>query len=823
VPIADVQTPPRLLRAQEAMHRLADEGIHFAPIRHHSPACAIAVEAQMAELRPTAVLIEGPEEFGLLLDDLQNERTRPPVAILSHSEGEHGRSTGFFPLADYSPEWVALRGARRTGASVAFIDLAWGSRERREPADDEEALLLSIQGERHLAHSRTLAELARREHCRDHDELWDQLFELRSPAGLRDWRALGADVFVWSSLARLDYEPEVLMAEGSIAREGMMASRIRSCRAEVEGPILVVTGAFHTLALVEALGGAPEGADVRAAAPAASADRAVDAPSAWLIRYDFRRLDALDGYGAGMPSPGFHQRSWQHLTSPGQRAVGDVATSVLVDIARDVSAAGTRELLGVADVTAAALQAQRLADLRGHSRAGRTDVLDAITSCFVADDGPSAALREAVARVFAGDLLGDVPEGVAAPPVVAEARRRAAALRFSIDDSARRHVSLDVRRSSAHRARSRFLALMEFLGTGFAQRISGPDFVAGVSLGRLHEEWSYAWSPLVEAELIDRSAEGATLIDIAEQRLRRVEEALDASADRRSSSAVSVLAQAVVIGIDDAQGRLASLVDRHIDDDPSLASVVAAAHRLLALWQARDQLDLADAVSIRRLIERCIPAAGYLIPALAVTPVHSDDAAIDTLVSLRDLVRQLADSGIRSTDGEPIETAAVHRELARLRLGADTTSAVAGALTAFAAVDGELLENGLEEIVVAQLGSGADAERAVRFLAGFMKAAPDLLLHTPELFAVVDAGLRRLGGDAFLAYLPELRRAFSWLKPRETAALADRIAADNGVSSADLVVRHIEVTATALGEAIELERLLAASLIDDGLGDWAAS
>ena len=802
--------PARLERAREALERLEAEGIHFAPVRHHSPACAFAVSALIADVRPTTVLIEGPEEFAALLPDLVSEECVPPVAILSHTVG----SSGFFPLAGYSPEWVALREGTAAGARIAFIDLAWRARPDTEhgPDANEEWIAQSMQEERHLAHSRTLAELAKREHCRDHDELWDQLFELRDRHALGDWRNVFSDVFAWSALARLDYEPDVLLAEGSVAREALMFTRIREHRARTQGPILVVTGAFHTLALVEALTGAAEGRLITDAVPGAGYPEPPNTTdSSWLIRYDFRRLDALGGYGAGMPSPGYYERSWQQLRSAGAETTS-VAVGVLVDTARAVTSAGTSQLISVPEVAAAVIHAERLADLRGHPHPGRADVLDAITSCFVTDEGPTAALREALREVLAGSALGSVPPSANQPPAVGEARRRVAELRLSVDDSSSRTVTLDVRRSQRHRDRSRYFALMEFLGTGFARRIAGPDFIAGRGLGRLHEEWSYAWSPLVEAELVRVSSEGVTLADIAAGRLRAVELELEESTGRRSAyAAVTVLAQAIVIGLDEHLDRLGSLVERHLETDPDLASLAGAGERLLALWTARTELDIGEGASVLRLIDAVVAPLAYLTPSLAATAPEAEDTAVGTILSVRGLVRELGSAGI---DAE-----AVSRELARVRLDPECAPGVFGALTALAAVDGEVTTAQLAALVSAQLGAGADAERAVRFLAGMMKAAPDLLVHDPELLAVVDGAIRGLAPDAFLAYLPELRRSFSWLKPRETAALAEHVALATGVSATTLEARSA-VTGADLDRGIKVERALVDSLTRDGLRAW---
>ena len=52
--------PQRLQLALQQQKALADKGIHFLPIRHHSPACAYAVLQSLQQLQPKHVLIEAP-------------------------------------------------------------------------------------------------------------------------------------------------------------------------------------------------------------------------------------------------------------------------------------------------------------------------------------------------------------------------------------------------------------------------------------------------------------------------------------------------------------------------------------------------------------------------------------------------------------------------------------------------------------------------------------------------------------------------------------------------------------------------------------------
>ncbi|MEU6145397.1 DUF5682 family protein [Streptomyces sp. NPDC047081] len=100
-------------------------------VRHHGPGSARAVRAALDAARPQVVLIEGPPEADSLIPLAAEEDMRPPVALLAHAVDEPGRSA-FWPLAEFSPEWVAIRWALQHEVPARFIDLpathtlAWG-------------------------------------------------------------------------------------------------------------------------------------------------------------------------------------------------------------------------------------------------------------------------------------------------------------------------------------------------------------------------------------------------------------------------------------------------------------------------------------------------------------------------------------------------------------------------------------------------------------------------------------------------------------------------------------------------------------------------
>jgi hypothetical protein len=269
--------------------------------------------------------------------------------------------------------------------------------------------------------------------------------------------------------------------------------------------------------------------------------------------------------------------------------------------------------------------------------------------------------------------------------------------------------------------------------------------------------------------------------------------------------------QAAVVGLRDRLPHLAKIVDHHLDADPSLGSVTSAAFRLLAILASATELDLGEPEPIRNVLAHSISAAAYLVPSLRESTPERDDESVELVVELRGLIA-------RTSEQTDISTSPIGRELERLRLDSDTSPAVLGALVALAAVDGQVDDAEVARVLVSRMGAGSDVETAVRFLAGFMRAAPDLVLRDPAAFDAIDAGVKNLSDDAFLEFLPDLRRAFSWLKPTETASLAERIAGASGIG---LVLVRTDLTAEDLQLGAALQRALVRELASEGLLGWA--
>src|SRR6201996_8013523 len=485
----------------------AARNVYFFPIRHHSPACALHLREALRAIRPTAVLIEGPVDFEPLIDELLAPGVVPPVAMVALPDSdarEKGRAgTTYYPICRHSPEYISIQVASELGATTRFIDLP--SRHPAMLSDGRgrpEQPLMPMR-ETVFDSGAYVEAMCARAGFRDGLALWDGLFEAR--VRTVDWRGFFARVGAYCSALRAASNADELRTDGTLAREAMMRACLHEAMVKPTGPIAVVTGGFHTPALI--------GEQAEAARPA----EAVTRSSAWLIRYDFRALDRLNGYGAGLPLPGFYERVWERLVGASDDTKPSLTEEILVGFRAYLSANEPALTFSFPTLRAMVEAARRLAELRALSEPGRTELFDALQSSAIKEEievGRHPILA-AFTTFLQGDRLGDLPPGSRLPPLIERARRKARAHGLSLEDALPKTRDLDIYRKPRHGQTSQFLHAMRLIAPSFAERVKGPDRVHGFRADMLMETWSYAWSPAVEASLIERAADGETVRDVA--------------------------------------------------------------------------------------------------------------------------------------------------------------------------------------------------------------------------------------------------------------------------------------------------------------------
>ena len=211
--------------------------VEFFGVRHHSPAAARLVAQRITDRPPAAVLIEGPTEYNQRIEELLLDHELPVMlyswAPMFPDAPEDSTDWGirrgsFYPLTDYSPEWVALRTAHRAGVPVEFIDLPWlafadiavaENRYAETPVTEEAA-----------------EKLIREFGVDDMSGLIDELVEIDPELSLDSYRER---IGLLGSILRGETDPETR------AREAHMAHRITDARRRFGDDILVVCGAAH--------------------------------------------------------------------------------------------------------------------------------------------------------------------------------------------------------------------------------------------------------------------------------------------------------------------------------------------------------------------------------------------------------------------------------------------------------------------------------------------------------------------------------------------------------------------------------------------------
>jgi hypothetical protein len=640
---------------------------------------------------------------------------------------------------------------------------------------------------------------------RDGLALRDGLFEAR--ARTSDWRGFFASVGAYCSALRAASDVEELRSDGTLAREAMMRACLHEAMAKSSGPIAVVTGGFHTPALI--------GERTEAVRPAEAAARS----SAWLIRYDFRALDRLNGYGAGLPLPGFYERVWERLVGASDDTKTSLTEEILVGFRAHLIANEPALTFSFPTLRSMVEAARRLAELRGLSEPGRTELFDALQSSAIKEEIEvgSHPILAAFTTFLQGDRLGDLPPGSRLPPLIERARREARAHGLSLEDAMPKTRDLDIYRKPRHGQTSQFLHAMRLVAPSFAERVKGPDRVHGFRADMLMETWTYAWSPAVEASLIERAADGETVRDVAVTILiRRLVDLEQEGQCNNAEAAFNLLGIAFDAGVGEGADVLVAAVGTAVRADGNLLRLA----RALIIGQALHSR--AKAMQS----ESGIQAFASLLPALLDQLVRriaerlGDLAAVgpdnvsEAIRSLAALAEAMADPD-PPFPTEPLRNALV--DLMTLQLDPELT----GAVIALAALIGLIDDTEAGRRLSAALAGAFERPGdAIRTLSGVMALAPQLFINDSSVINAIDELFGAVDDEGFLALLPQLRMAFAELSPHETDRVAVVVAAAHGAGEDDVAILREVPDARVLTEHLALGERLRSQWLQDGLAAW---
>lgn len=686
------------------------------------------VARALETLKPDAVLIEGPADANTAIAAAGHEAMRPPVALLVY-EPERPAEAAYYPFAEFSPEWQAIRWALTHNTDVRFIDLP---RAMRQSTEDNAQSEPPEEGERRDP----LEELAIAAGCTDGEAWWGRLIEERrgndDPLAVFD-AIREAMAPARERLAGERHDPDEPL------RESHMRAEIRAAMKDGFERIAVICGAWHAPVLTtDALSAMPAKAD----AAALKGLKASKTAATW-IPWSNERLAFHSGYGAGVISPGWHEHLWLHPQDLSERWLARVAR-LFRDEGLDASPASVVEAVRLAE---------SLSVMRGRPRAGLDELGEATLAIMC--HGQATPMRLISERLIVGNRLGEVPPDTPAVPLQRDlaALQKSLRLKASADD-----VVLDLdQRNTTDLARSQLLHRLSLLDIPWGTL----QDAQARRTSTFHELWRLQWKPEFALAVIQAARWGNTVADAAAACVA------DRAANATALAQLTTLLDHAMLA--DLPAGVAQLIRRLTDlaavgaEVGGLLEAVPPLARVLRYGNVRQTDAALVAPVLAAIIARvCVG----LLPACASL---DDDAAA--------LMRQRIDGAHASiTTLDRADLSQPWIEALRALEDAAIHGVVAGRAARILLDLGAVPPDEAAERLSLQLSRGNDPAAASAWLEGFLSGSGMVLLHDDRLLGIVDEWVTSLSREAFEAVCPIARRTFAEFARPERRQLGEKLA-----------------------------------------------
>jgi hypothetical protein len=672
------------------------------------------------------------------------------VALLVYRPSEKGEPTRavYYPFAEFSPEWQALRWAVARRVPARFMDL---------PVAHRFAVRLGRPRGEDVDPIGVLGEAAG---YPDPERWWEQIVEeRRDPTGVFE-AILEAMTAVRATAGPPDAEESL--------REAWMRRTIRAAERGGASNVAVVCGAWHAPALQ--------------ARPPAKADAAtlrglprVTVAATW-VPWTYGRLTYASGYGAGIVSPGWYDHLW--------RVRDATAVAWMTHVARLLRAEDLDASSG--HVIDAVRLAEALAALRGRAAAGLDELTEATRA--VMTGGSDLPLRVVHRKLIVGERLGAVSPRAPSVPLARDLEAQRRSLRLK-QEPTERVLDLDLRRD-IDLARSHLLHRLRLLGVAWGE----PEDLAQVmTLGTFRERWRLAWDPDLAVSLVEAAMWGNT-----------VEEAAAACAADRVEQATTLarlgelLDQTLLAALPAAAARVMARLDEITaasTDVPALLEALPPLARTLRYGDVRQT----DSATVTRVVDGLVARACVGLPAACVAldegaarkieeALGAVSGALALLAGPRE-ARSPGDApGVEASPPSRDEHRAEwHEALATVAADERVHGLVAGRALRLLLDAGAVSREEVLRRTGLALSPARPPEQAGAWAEGLLRGSGLLLLHDDALWEVVDRWIAGLPEEAFTALLPLARRTFAAYSPaerREIGARARREARGDAAAAA---------------------------------------
>lgn len=704
-------------------------------IRHHGPGSAKSLLQALDRYQPDLILVEAPEELIPLLDYLNLEDLRPPIAALLYNPKDLQQAV-YYPFASFSPEWQAFQWAHRQSVPVWAMDLPQAMRlglgqepERLEALEAEETkdpLVLDIARD-------PMGYLARLAGYTDSERWWEVFFEQgRGQAEVFDT--------VLELMQTLRAEVGTAGQADNRIREAYMRKILRKAQKAGYDRIAVVCGAWHTPALADL-----QAYPLREDNALLKGIPKLKVKATW-IPWTYERLAFSSGYGAGVLSPAWYSLLFEHYDQATIRWMTLVSQLFKKE---DLESSAAHAIEGVR-------LAETLASLRGLEMPGIDELTEAVLTIF--SGGYRSQLDLVRQRLIIGDQMGEVPDSIPSIPLQQDLEQHITSLKLKKyrstealwlkANSNRPQGGLDLRQ--AHDLQqSQFLHRLSLLKINWGT-LGRP---LGTELSTKNEYWQLQWQPEFAIRIIEAGMWGNT-----------VEQAANAFVIHQAKEATQLSA-------------LTELLERvlHANLNPALQVLVQALRDRAALVKDVQHLlqALPALVRVRRygdvrqtavqqvdwMLQSLIPRICIgLPPACTQIDETASSALFGQILGAHRALLLLEEEVYWEQWQDSLATLATGGQIARDLSGLSTRLLLDA--------QSWTVQQAAEQMRQA-LAKGAPIQEGSAWLQGFLHGNGLLLLLNPHLWQLLDTWLMELSHMEFQQLLPALRKTFSNYAPAE--------------------------------------------------------
>ena len=713
-------------------------------IRHHGPGSARRLLRALEALDPDVLLVEAPADAEVLLDSMSLPDLIPPVAMLLYDKNDLSKAS-YYPFAEFSPEWQAIKYALDKGISIKFMDLPQGINFAKRAKEKDHPIPTDLQQNptqplpKYVTDPLTyLAELAG---YSDSERWWEATFEEQ----FEDTEIFPALLELMTGLREASQDH---ISPDTLLREAWMRKTMRISIKEGAERMAVVCGAWHAPALHQL--------DQHKAADdnrLLKGLKKIKISATW-IPWTYSRLASQRGYGAGVTAPAWYQLLFKNPEEAVLRWMsklgrlfrsedmdGSPAHAIeAVNLAETLAAVSDQQITGIAELRAAAIA--------------------------IFCNGDEAQLKLVEDKMIIGETMGNVPSSIPKVPLQVDLEKSIKSVRFSkiwMVTSTQEKV-LDLRKPTQLKA-SQLLHRMLMLDIAWGELTK---IAKGSNAGAFSEVWELEWQPEFLLKIIEAGMWGNTVAVAATNKVRHEMKAL---------SVLSELTQLIESVFNaDLPDVVTELLEKISDISVNIYDVAQLMDALTPLVNAMRYgstrgLNTND---LSQLIDQFIPRITIALPG--------ECSNLDEEATALMFKRINATNRNIFILNDPSMINLWLTTLLTIQENDQTNPLLQGATTRIL-FDKEILN--IETVgnwLHYTLSAGQSREHAAAALEGFCYGSGLLLIHNPRLWQIIDDWIDNIPMDIFMELLPLLRRTFAVFSDPERRKMMELAKSGSAIS-----------------------------------------